>query len=88
MTTTHSADVTAVIKGVDPRLTIRRHQTGIDMWVCDELDADGNYKPARPEYVYILQVDGIMVDSSARKTALVLAARSNGADYIAEVDAR
>jgi hypothetical protein len=70
------------IAGADPRLSIRRRLLG------HAYPQNGNVHNPTPRYVFELLVDGQMVDSDTRERVLRDAAKTNGATYIAEIDAR
>lgn len=74
------ADYTEAIKGADPRFTITRHLTGY------AYARNGNTHNPTPQYVYLLKVDGRVVEQNNRKRFLVHAARSEYAhEYFEEV---
>lgn len=75
------ADKVESIAGVSERLTIRRHLEGYSY------PQNGNVHNPTPRYMWLLLVDGYLVDSGQRRREMVEAARSHGAEYIAEVDA-
>lgn len=70
------------IAGANPRLSIRRRFLG------HAYPQNGNVHNPTPRYIFELLVDGQIVDSDTRKSVLRDAAKTNGATYIAEVDAR
>lgn len=81
MTTEHDDKVTA-ISGANPRFTLRRHLEGY------AYPQNGNVHNPTPRYRWHLLVDGEMVDSAFTRRTMVIAARSHGSDYLAEIDAR
>lgn len=66
------ADKTELITGADPRFTITRHLVGY------AYPQNGNVHDPTPEYRWLLKLDGRLVDSDARKSALVQSARNTG----------
>lgn len=77
------ADRDYPIPGVDLRLTVRRHL------VSYAYPANGNVHNPTPEYDWHLVVDGVhLVDTAHRKRDMVEAARTAGAEYLREIDAR
>lgn len=76
------ADKTEAVAGADPRFTLTRRLSGYAYPV------NGNVHNPTPNYTWLLKVDGILVDQSKTKRSLVEAARTSGAAYLAEIDAR
>ncbi|MGH3610224.1 MAG: hypothetical protein ACRDRD_19380, partial [Pseudonocardiaceae bacterium] len=70
------------IAGVDQRLTIRRILTGY------AYPENGNVHNPTPRYQFLLQVDGVTVDTATLERVLRQAAKDNGAAYLAEMDQR
>ncbi len=72
-------DYTKPVSGADPRFTITRHLTGY------AYPRNGNVHNPTPQYVYLLKVDGKIVDQSTTMRFLTHAARSEYAhEYFPE----
>lgn len=76
------ADKVLAIPGVSPRLSAERSLQGY------AYPEHGNLHNPTPEYRWLLRVDGIIVDHFRLQRECFAAARSDGAAYLKEIDAR
>ncbi len=66
------ANKTEPVAGADPRFTVTRFLAGYSY------PANGNVHSPTPRYRWLLNLDGRLVDSAARKSDLVQSARESG----------